>query len=368
MLKYNTERKNKELYDLVFRNEKDINAEEFTIVTGYVGPVIATDLKNLGFQKIKLIVGMYGNNISKILHLELKKIQKDNPNIEIFYTKQQVHSKFYIWHNGGSVQEFALGSANFSGSALINNFYRETLYLFNLDENYNSILDYINALNDLLIPIEDFEGTLELGEQEQYNIVEQRKISLSFLTNRGTNQKNIVGISTSARNTGMGSMLNWGFSKGLPLLSDAYIPISSQFIQNNLGLIPPKSKKENIPVEVIWDDGEKMIMLLEGNYMGRDGKLYPKQIGAYGDKSKLGVYLRKRISKKIGKNMVFTSEEIEYVKKFKSGNIPSLEQDMGLYNSIKSKLITKDILGSYGRTDISITKIQEGTYRFDFSV
>ena len=142
-------------------------------------------------------------------------------------------------------------------------------------------------------------------------------------------------------------------------------------------------KKQNVSFDAVWDDNEDMTLLFEGNVkLNISGvvKQYPKQIGSFRDKSDLGKYLRQRISNKIGRNLLFTDEEINYIKKYKSYLNPlSLtnkctlfnypDRDDKLNNSIKYKFIDKEILEEYGRTDILISKSDDDiTYKLDFSV
>ena len=86
-------------------------------------------------------------------------------------------------------------------------------------------------------------------------------------------------------------------------------------------------------MELIWDDGEKMVGLLEGQQTKTiDGLVYPKQLSSRPSKSILGKYLRRRI----GVDVKHT--------------------------------ITKADLKRYGRTSIDISLIGEGIYYLDFSV
>lgn len=117
-------------------------------------------------------------------------------------------------------------------------------------------------------------------------------------------------------------------------------------IKNFPNMFPPKKylgidnplstgrkNRENDEVELIWDDGEKMIGLLEGQQINKtNGLIYPKQLSSSSKKSILGKYLRKRLGVSL------------------------------------NHTITKADLKRYGRTNIDISLIGEGIYYMDFSV
>lgn len=142
------------------------------------------------------------------------------------------------------------------------------------------------------------------------------------------------------------SGLNWGLSKGHVSEGDAYIRITMDNIKNYPNMFPPKKylgidnplstgrkNRENDEVELIWDDGEKMIGLLEGQQINKtNGLIYPKQLSSSSKKSILGKYLRKRLG--VGLNQTITKEDLK----------------------------------RYGRTNIDISLIGEGIYYMDFSV
>ena len=146
--------------------------------------------------------------------------------------------------------------------------------------------------------------------------------------------------------------LNWGFSNGEPLPNDAYIKIPIELIRKNPLMFPPKNNESNEYVDVIWDDGTRMQMLLEGTQTVDDIE-YPKQISTYKSKKELGLYLRKRIGDAIGIKLIIPTD--------------SKDEFRTNINIYKDKLITKEMLEKYGRSSINIKLIGEGTYYFDFS-
>ncbi|MGM9979059.1 MAG: hypothetical protein ACI33J_09700 [Clostridium sp.] len=121
--------------------------------------------------------------------------------------------------------------------------------------------------------------------------------------------------------------LNWGFSDGHVCIDDAYIAITTNFIKNNPDFFPPSGTTIN----VIWDDGTKMLCMVEGTQVIYN-QIFPKQLSSAYDKSIIGLYLRKRLG------------------------IPSGTQ------------VRMEHLNNYGRNYIEILKIGQNTYKIDFHV
>ena len=82
---------------------------------------------------------------------------------------------------------------------------------------------------------------------------------------------------------------------------------------------------------MFWDDESNMEALLEGS-QPTDGLKYPKQISSFPRKSVLGEYFRTRLNVPLGQP------------------------------------VRRHHLDVYGRTDVGVSLINEGVYRFDFSV
>ena len=91
------------------------------------------------------------------------------------------------------------------------------------------------------------------------------------------------------------------------------------------------NQRHNDAIEIIWDDGISMEGLLEGS-QPIDGIIYPKQISSFPNKSELGEYFRRRLGVPFGQP------------------------------------VRRLHLNRYGRTDVAVSLINEGVYRFDFSV
>ncbi|WP_428657698.1 hypothetical protein [Runella sp.] len=127
--------------------------------------------------------------------------------------------------------------------------------------------------------------------------------------------------------------LNWGsnlMNHTRPY--DAYIPIHIRTIRNNPGLFSPKSPQQTV-ITFHWDDGVVMQGLFEGNLPDKiTGNLYPKQISSHPHKDTLGIYFRNRL-----------------------GLAPNHRINLG-------DLIT------YGRTTVTINRIDDTNYSLDFHI
>ena len=338
------------LYQRVFDNK--IDADHMVIISGYIGPAIIQDLKNLPYT-VDIYVGMYGNNISNILHKSLLRLNK-MMNVNINYTKMLVHSKCYVWFKDNKIIKILIGSANFSTSGLMT---PNKEVLGDLpQESFGEMESYINLVNYSSYSVNEYV----CNERDNNNYIDEltqsvndKEVEISLLASRTGGGSNIIGISTNPGDVHAAAGLNWGFSNGLPRPNDAYIKIPKNQIKSNPLMFPAKNEDINDPIDVIWDDGTEMQMLLEGNQMV-DDKNYPKQIGTYKNKMELGIYLRNRIGKKIGKDLIIPTQL-------------SKEQFVPKAHFYKDKFITKEMLEQYGRTTINIKLIGERTYYFDFS-
>ena len=328
----------KDLEEKVFEKPSSF-ADCLTIISGYVGvePIkkIATLPPNI---HATVIYGMYGSeNISAPLHNALLEIQERMPNLEILYSTIPVHSKIYFWKKAENIERALIGSANFSINGLRND-YKETLA--DVDEkSFNEFQNYYDYVKGKCIPCTDKSikvrkiSKVARSSTQQQPLLSKGICRASLLDRRGLVPNK--------------SGLNWGCSRGKVCEGDAYIRISMDYIRMFPKMFPPKKyvdgiknenatgnkKRENDFVELIWDDGEYMIGLMEGQiYNKNDGMVYPKQLSSAIQKSILGKYLRNRIG-------VSTN-----------------------------KVITKADLRRYGRDHIDISLIGEGIYYMDFSV
>ena len=323
----------KNLEEIIFNRHKNVPADELIILSGYIGPEPVMRLKDLPFP-VTLVYGMYASEgIREQLHNKLLTIQEKQANTKIFYSQIPVHSKCYIWLNDKKINNAFVGSANFSVSGLEND-YKESLAEITTD-SYTALSDYYlyvlsNARRcDDLDPKFKYQSFMKGRPNCSVKIADDPYSAIiNLLKNDEVPEK---------------SGLNWGIADGHVTLGDAYIPLHKETILSHPGLIPPKQgfanqnvagakkNRQNDAVEFIWDDGEVMQGLLEGNN-SINGLNYPKQMCSSPNKNILGKYLRKRLG-----------VPLDY-------------------------RITKQDLLRYGRTNIKITLLGEGIYGLDFSV
>ena len=311
------------LEELVFNRHRHHVTDELIVLSGYLGPRPVKKLEELPFPS-KVIYGMFGSEgIRPSLHNSLIDIQEEVDNLNIFYSNLPVHSKCYIWRCRGSIIHALIGSANFSINGLTTPF-REILAETTID-TFNPLNEYVNHILNNSI------SCLEVGIERVIEETEQTDDCLMTLLGRDGEVQNAAG-------------LNWGQNPNNHTTpNDAYIPIRTSHIRNFPNLFPPKQlnpleidgrgrmQRHNDSIEIIWDDGLTMEGLLEGS-QPVEGVIYPKQISSFPIKAELGEYIRNRIGVPLGQP------------------------------------VRKHHLVRYGRTDIEVSLIGEGVYKFDFSI
>ncbi len=330
----------KNLRDLVYEMHKQKpSVNKIVIISGYVGYHTICKLSELPSNiEIIVVYGMYGSDrISEPLHRALMSVHEASNNISIRYAVIPVHSKIYVWSKDESIEQVLIGSANFSVSGLMND-YKEVLSDIEDHPDYANLSTYVEKVLSYSIPCTD--PNVKVGNVQQAPRTSKKTQPLlnkgicraSLLNNKGLVSKK--------------SGLNWGHSNGHVSLGDAYIAISKDYIHLFPNLFPAKKyvninnpesegkpNRENDTIELIWDDGERMLALLEGQQLDKTTNLiYPKQLSSSPQKSILGKYLRKRL-------------------------------DVSL-----NHVITKADLKRYGRDNIDISLIGDGVYYMDFSV
>ncbi|NOX26100.1 MAG: NgoFVII family restriction endonuclease [Deltaproteobacteria bacterium] len=317
------------LEEIIFQRHQICQADELIILSGYVGPNPISRLRELPFDS-KVIYGMYGDRgIQETLHSSLISLQNKIPQIDIFYSKIPVHSKCYVWKNLNSINYALIGSANFSTNGLSTP-YREVLAETTID-TFQPLSDYIDRVMRNSVICTDIE--LSITRSRVPEVVLSSQVSkecckMSFLDRSGR-------VATA-------SGLNWGQGQGHVAPNDAYIAIKKEYLSLYPKLFPLKQdfttminvggrqNRHNDIVEIIWDDGKIMNGLLEGN-QDENGLKYPKQISSFPKKSFMGEYLRNRLGVQAG------------------------------------QMVTINDLKRYGRTDVDVSLLEEGVYKFDFS-
>lgn len=312
------------LEEIIFQRHELFQTDELIVLSGYVGPKPIQRLQTLPFHS-KVIYGMYGSEgIQRPLHNSLIGLQNQIENINIFYSNLPVHSKCYAWRHRGEIVHALVGSANFSTNGLTTP-YREILAETTRD-TFTPLNDYIERV------LNNSVSCLEIGATEILDVVTAAADTcLLTLLGRDGEVQNAAG-------------LNWGQNpSNHTTRNDAYIKIRIQDINDFPELFPPKQlnplhfdgrgrmHRHNDAIEIIWDDDTSMEGLLFGNQT-IDGIVYPKQVSSFPHASEMGVYFRERLRVPLGQP------------------------------------VRRHHLNRYGRTDITVSKIGEGVYKFDFSV
>lgn len=331
------------LDEIVFHRHETVPCDEIFIISGYVGFDPVRRVKQLP-HKTTVVYGMYATDgIHKALRETLIKEDEEIDNLTVLCSTMPVHSKIYMWLNGGRVVHSLIGSANFSLNGLTTP-YKETLAEATVD-TFKPLDAYRDLVRRNCISCADSVVSLTPRQQQTQQTWATYDRDVCVLP--------LYVIERGVKVLKPQSGLNWGMAKILSgshvNINDAYIPLPAEHVSHypqmfpvkqsvplNLSSVVRPTHRHNDTIEVIWDDGTEMVMLLEGTRNSRDEQgnavMYPKQIASSPSKAALGRYMRKRLG------------------------VP------------EGHPITMDDLERYGRSDISISLQGEGIYYFDFSV
>ncbi len=313
----------KNLEELIFHRHEVLNPDELIVLSGYLGPRPVARLEELPFRS-RVIYGMYGSEgIKPSLHNSLTSIQNTVENLNIFYSNLPVHSKCYAWRRNGEIIHALIGSANFSVNGLTTPF-REILAETTYD-TFAPLNEYIQRILNNSI------SCLKIGMEQVIETTSSTASCIVTLIGKNNEVQNAAG-------------LNWGQNpQNHTTQNDAYIAVRTSHIRDYPNIFPPKqinpmevdcrgrAQRHNDSIEIIWDDGVTMAGLLEGS-QSLNGVIYPKQISSFPVKAELGEYIRQRIG------------------------VPS------------GQPVRKHHLETYGRTDIEVSLLGDGVYKFDFSI
>jgi|LakMenEpi03Aug12_release.lakeMendotaPanAssembly.Ray.scaffolds.fasta_scaffold569755_2 hypothetical protein len=306
------------LESLIINRSKQLVCDEICILSAYIGVGPILKISEIEGIKVNIVYGLATEGAQEKLLDQLRKIHTNKDNlVSIYYPKIQSHAKIYLWKNKGDIIYALNGSANFSSKGLLTE-YRELLSEVNKDD-FREFQTYYDKI---------FESSLPINNKQSNKIS-----TISKAISKGV----ISGICETDSLFANKSKINWGHSDAHTNPRDAYIPLRKKDILNHPELFPPKSSNkglrftDNEPIDVIWDDGTNMVCLMEGTNV-INGLRYPNKISTYKDKKKLGDYLRRRMKLKPG------------------------------------SYVTKNDFKRYGRDTITITKISDGVYYFDFSI
>jgi hypothetical protein len=252
----------KKLFNLIIDSKSNDNCDELIIISGYLGPEPIIQLAKKDIDS-KIFYGMANESLNPKFHEKLKDLDNEYSNLEIFYSGVTCHSKIYTWKKDNKIINALLGSANFSSNSLLK-INRETLIDVN-EKDYNQLNEYINLIENSSNRCFDYSMT-------NNTIKKDKTLDLNIF------------ISSSL--FAPGSKINWGHAPNAHVNNrDSYIPIRIKDIHNYPHFFPKKisnaglGNADNDPIDVLWDDGEVMLCLLEGNNT-IDGKRYPNKIAS----------------------------------------------------------------------------------------
>lgn len=308
-----TSNKHKTLQEIIFDKFDNLVFDEFIVLSGYLGPKPIEELLSLDINT-KIIYGLASTGVELVLHNKL--LSYLGHSVDIYVPNLPSHAKIYLWRNEGNTQYILNGSANFSTTGL-NSPLREVLN----EVNKTSFSEFDNYVETIFQSSVTYD-TYSWGKKAKKTV------------GRGA-------IFETGSLFAEKSKINWGHGSAHTNARDAYIPLTKDDVLSYPDLFPEKAPlkglgyADNEPIEIIWDDGETMEGLLEGTTFENKGSLhekrYPNKISSFKNKKILGDYLRKRLG------------------------VPQ-----GSY-------VTKQVFKNYGRDSISISRISEGVYSFDFS-
>lgn len=301
------------LYEETIINPIKRGARQLSVVTGYSSPAIIhkifKDAEDLKIKiKLELIIGMInGTAINSINHNDFLKLQTEHNFIcRYITTAPPVHAKLYLWSNDdNSINEAYGGSANFSVNGLING-QVEILSAVNT-QNAQDFFRQARDKSSLINEVEIADFSIRNIPQINQGATTDNAVTLTLLNSKTMNE-------TPAR-----SGINWGQRPDLGREpNQAYINIPSAI--NRQGFFP----EIGIPFIIQTDDNKTLAVV-----RAQDGG---KGLETYESNAIMGRYLRDRLG-----------------------------LDPGTY-------VTKQHLDDYGRTDVTIRKLDDETYYMDFSV
>jgi hypothetical protein len=326
----------------IFSKKSFVSCDEFVVVSGYLGPSPIKDLDS--FLKkckihvnIKIVYGMYGKDgIFDCLNESLKTIQrKSGTNFSILYSSSAVHSKCYVWRQGGKVIKAFVGSANFTDPGLTIDD-RESL-VEAPSSDYPKINSYVDSIISNSVPCTNANIIITSSPfpWKASTAKSKGKGPSSVLPPPPSSSMCMLSLLQRNGKVPKEAGINWCLSKkGKVSPLDGCVKVSAENVRLFPFLFPQKTGKATA-IDIIWDDGKSMKGSLEGSQsVARLTGSYPKQLSTIGRKSVFGRYLRKRI--------------------------------LGRRKNLKV-LITKNDLLKYGRTDIGLTLVN-GVYYLDFHV
>ena len=305
-----------DLYQTVLLKPVKELANKLFIVSGYASATFSRRhllevLKINKDIKISLIIGMGSNKKDHSAFQELVKNYSSNFKAYYFNGKPEVHAKLYAWYKNKEPFIGYSGSSNYSQFGFFKKMQQNNI----IEDNPNEIYDYFNSLISDAVSVSKYK--IEEREKVEFDSIEgslapgqiewlkiDESVRISFLSKNGELPSR--------------SGLNWGQRpefKREP--NQAYLSIRSDARKE--GFLPEK----DFSFTLITDDKKSMDCTVQ-----QDSR---KAISTTNDNSELGRYFRERLNVKLG------------------------------------KLVKKEDLINYGRTDFLLKKLDDETFMLDFS-
>ncbi|WP_330948740.1 restriction endonuclease PLD domain-containing protein [Virgibacillus sp. MG-45] len=311
------------LESAIFETPYQEGYRKLKVLSGYASSAFLTHiLSNYPDLSLELIIGMAcKDGITEWDHKRYRQIVSNNPQVDIKYQRSlpAVHSKIYHWYQNDEfdTNEAFIGSSNFSWAG-----FRDQMELMgkvdypNLPEVFRCT-DTVSCLHENVedeIRINQLEvekrddGSIGLYSVEgnKIELGELDFVKLSLLTKSGEEIHERGG-------------LNWGQREGREP-NQAYIPVPVSINRDKENFFPPFKHTFTL----LTDDGEQMSCI-----MAQDNR---KAIQTTDSNSILGRYFRQRLNIPLGSKV----------------NMTDLEK--------------------YGRTHVTIYKLNNETYFMDFGV
>lgn len=301
----------------------DNEADELLILSGYAAPQMASwYIKSLQEQKIrpisiKLVIGMVSyDGISLQAHEGFKKLHSTaDTNLSKFscsyvYEMPPIHSNLYIWLCNGIPMCAFTGSADFMPNSFLTE-RQEIIAEYDPNEAYR-IFSEAEA-RSVYCTHSEIENYVIL--RNSHYIIDEAGKPQSKLSGEGIIQVTLSLLSKYGE-PGRRSGLNWG-NRSKRNRNEAYIPLPSEIAKK--GFFPLNGRHFTAKT----DDGNTLILRVE--------QQNNKAITTPLHNSDLGEYFRRRLSLANG------------------------------------AFIRKEDLLSYGRTNVTFYKIDDGEFYMDFS-
>jgi len=307
--------------------EPATDADELLILSAFcTAGKVSHQLEKLNYNiKINLKIGWPGFLVNKQRE-GLLQLQNERPNhFSCFFYNglENIHSKIYVWLKNNKPIKAFHGSANFTNDAFNDLRQKNTMEECAAEE----ALEYINSFKPYYMPLEDHKRN-----QKSFVPDEIKQLSPSLDNNK------TISLSLLARNGEIHERdgLNWGQPDGTkrrpypkpgegnrPGYDEAVIRIPTKIHKQNPHFFPEK----DVHFIIETDDGE--LFWARTAQDNRKSIQTPKVREQ--NNATLGRYFRKRLGVPLG------------------------------------NAITKNDLIKYGRTDVTITKLDDDCFTLDFS-